>query len=400
MKERIVIHVDVNNAFLSWTAVDMLKKGSKIDIRKRYAVIGGDEKERRGIVTAKSYPCKNRGVVTGESLYMARRKCPNLEVYKGDFKIYREYSDKMYKYLCNYSNIIERYSIDECFIEYTDSYKLFGNPIKVAYKIKEDIKKQFGFTVNVGVGNNKLGAKMASDFQKPDMVHTLFLSEFKDKVWDMDVKELFMIGKSTNKKLHDMNINTIGDLAKTDINFLIRHFKTFGKIMWEYANGIDNSPVEYEINDPKSISNSTVLPYNYSDIDKINKVIRELSMEVGKRLREKKLYASNVSIWIKYSDFSKYSKQMSLDNSISNDNDIYKHALKLFQKLWDKDRTIRGICVGVGNLNTNSDIQLSIFNNNIKNIKNDKKLQETLDTIRNKYGKDIINYADILKKKN
>ena len=393
MKERYVIHVDVNNAFLSWTAVEMLKNGSKVDIRKKYAVIGGDEKARRGIVLAKSMPCKSRGVVTGESLYMARKKCPNLEVYKGDYKVYKKYSDLMYKYLCQYSNIIERYSVDECFIEYTDSYKLFGNPVRLAYKIKEDIKKLYGFTVNVGVGNNKLCAKMASDFKKPDMVHTLFMNEIKDKMWNLDVSELFMIGKSSSKKLHELDIKTIGDLARSDINFLTRYFKSYGKVMWEYANGIDNSLVEYEIGDPKSISNSTVLPYNYSKYEDIYVVLRELSMSVGKRLRYKKLYANNVSIWIKYSDFSKISKQVSLDNSISTDSDILKYASMLFKKTWDSDKTIRGLCVGVSNLKDNNNIQLSIFSD-IKNIKKKDKLQETLDNIRDKYGDSIIKYGD------
>ena len=393
MKERYVIHVDVNNAFLSWTAVEMLKNGSKVDIRKKYAVIGGDEKARRGIVLAKSMPCKSRGVVTGESLYMARKKCPNLEVYKGDYKVYKKYSDLMYKYLCQYSNIIERYSVDECFIEYTDSYKLFGNPVRLAYKIKEDIKKLYGFTVNVGVGNNKLCAKMASDFKKPDMVHTLFMNEVKNKMWGLDVSELFMIGKSSSKKLHELDIKTIGDLARSDINFLTRYFKSYGKVMWEYANGIDNSLVEYEIGDPKSISNSTVLPYNYSKYEDIYVVLRELSMSVGKRLRYKKLYANNVSIWIKYSDFSKISKQISLDNSISTDSDILKYASMLFKKTWDSEKTIRGLCVGVSNLKDNNNIQLSIFSD-IKNIKKKDKLQETLDNIRDKYGNNIIKYGD------
>jgi DNA polymerase-4 len=399
MKERIVIHVDVNNAFLSWTAVEMLKNGSKVDIRKRYAVIGGDEKERRGVVTAKSYPCKSKGVVTGESIYSARRKCPYLEVYKGDFKVFREYSDKMYNYLCNYSNIIERYSIDECFIEYTDSYKLFGNPIEVAYKIKEDIKRLFGFTVNVGVGNNKLCAKMASDFKKPDMVHTLFSYEVKDKIWNMDVSELFMIGKSSSKRLHELNIKTIGELANTNVEFLNKYFKSMGRTMWEYANGIDNSPVYYEVSDPKSISTSTVLPYNYRDIEEISKVFKELSMETGKRLRSKGLFARGVSIWIKYSDFSKFSKQKVLDNTISNDEDIYNYAMELFRKLWNRDKTIRGLCVGVSYLSEKNDVQLSIFSSNNEKKKENDKLQKVLDDIRDKYGSNIINYADMVKKK-
>ena len=395
------MHIDCNNAFLSWTAVNMLHNGSKIDIRYRYAVIGGDEAQRRGVVLAKSMLCKNKGVVTGEALYTARRKCPYLEVYKPDFKIYKRYSDMMYTYLCNYSDKIERFSIDECFLDYTDSYKLFGDPIKLAYKIKKDIKVNFGFTVNVGIGNNKLLAKMASDFSKPDRVHTLFLHEVKNKMWPLDVGDLFMIGKSTSKKLRDLGINTIGEIANCEMDFLMRHFKSMGKMMWNYANGIDYSEVETDYGNPKSISSSSVLPYNYSNIDEIYKELRRLSMDTGRRLRDKKMYAPNVSIWVKFNDFSKVSKQITLDNVIDNDEDIYNNAVKLFNMVWnsDMDKKIRALCVGVSNLTDVYKVQLSIFgDDNIKIEKNDN-LQRTLDNIKKKYGDKSITYADELKKK-
>lgn len=400
MKERIILHIDCNNAFLSWTAVEMLRKGSKIDIRKRYAVIGGKESERKGIVLAKSMLCKNKGVVTGESLYSARRKCPYLEVYSPEFKVYKKYSDIMYTYLCKYSDKIERYSIDECFVDYTDSYKIFGDPIKLAYKIKNDIRDNFGFTVNVGIGNNKLLAKMASDFSKPDKVHTLFYNEVKLKMWPLKVSELFMIGKSSNKKLLDLGINTIGELANSDLDFLIRHFKSMGKLMWEYANGIDNSVVESDYGNPKSISNSVVLPYDYTNLEDIYKVLRNLSFDTGRKLREKKMYAPNVNIWVRFHDFSKVSKQITLDNLINSDEDIYMNALKLFDKVWtpDSDKKIRGLCVGVSNLTDVYKVQLSIFNQ--VNVDNEKKddLQKTLDDIRKKFGDKSITYADELKK--
>ena len=399
MKERIILHIDCNNAFLSWTAVNMLHNGCKIDIRKRYAVIGGDETKRRGVVLAKSMLCKSRGVVTGEPLYTARRKCPYLEVYSPDFKTYKRYSDMMYTYLCNYSDKIERYSIDECFIDYTDSYKLFGEPVKLAYKIKNDIRDNFGFTVNVGVGNNKLLAKMASDFSKPDKVHTLFVSEVKEKMWRLDVADLFMIGKANNKKLHDLGINTIGELANTDLDFLVRNFKSMGKMMWEYANGIDNSEVEADYGNPKSISNSLVLPYNYTNIDDIYEEIRKLSMDTGKRLRNKKMYAPNVMVWVKFHDFTKISKQVTLDNLINQDRDIYENAIKLFNKIWtpDSDKKVRALCVGVSNLTDIYKVQLSLFNNPNVHDEVSDNLKETLDKIKSKYGDKSITYADRIK---
>ena len=401
MKERIILHIDCNNAFLSWSAVNMLHNGSKIDIRKRYAVIGGDEALRKGVVLAKSMLCKNKGVVTGEPIYYARKKCPYLDVYRPDFKIYKRYSDMMYTYLCNYSEKIERYSIDECFIDYTDSYKLFGDPVKLAYKIKDEIKNNFGFTVNVGVGNNKLLAKMASDFSKPDKVHTLFSNEIKEKMWPLDVSELFMIGRASSKKLHDLGINTIGELANKDIEFLMRYFKSMGKMMWEYANGIDNSEVESDYGNPKSISTSCVLPYNYSNVEDIHKELKKLSMDTGKRLRNKKMYAPNVSIWVKFHDFTKISKQITLENLINSDEDIYNNAVKLFDKIWnpDTDKKVRALCVGVSNLTDVYKVQLSIFGgDDIKTTKDDN-LQKTLDDIKKKFGDKSITYADQLKKK-
>lgn len=401
--KRIILHIDVNNAFLSWTAVDRLHKGEKIDIRNRYAVIGGDEAARRGIVVAKSNLCKERGVVTAESLYSARRKCPYLEVYPADHALYRKFSDLMYEYLLTYTNMIERYSIDECFLDYTYSRNLFGDPIQIAHKIKNDIKEKFGFTVNVGVGNNKLEAKMASDFKKPDLVHTLFDEELSIKMWPLPIEDLFMLGKASAAKLKEMGIKTIGELAHTDRNLLIKKFKSHGQLMWEFANGIDHSEVSYIEHDAKSISSSTVLPYNYSNRLEMLKILRTLAMEVGRKLRGKNMFAKNVSIWIKYSNFIKVSKQIHLDNVIHTDQDIYHYSSMLFDQLWNKEDTVRGLCVGVSNFNTCNHKQLSLFNikpeHPNEDIQNDK-LQKALDEIRNKYGNDKIIYADMIKNNN
>jgi len=397
--DRIILHVDVNNAFLSWTAIDMLSNGYDKDIRNRYAIIGGDETERKGIVLAKSNLCKRRGVVTAEAIYSARRKCPYLEVYKPDFKIYRYYSDLMFEYLSTYTDIIERYSIDECFLDYTGSVNLFGDSVKLAYKIKNDIYKKFGFTVNVGVGSNKLLAKMASDFEKPNKVHTLFSNEVEEKLFHLPVSDLFMIGKASAKKLKEMNINTIGELANYPIDELTLRFKSMGKMMHEYANGIDNSPVCHEKEAVKSISSSTVLPYNYKDESKIKDVIMELSMDVGKKLRDNKMFADTIGIWVKYSYFDKISKQEKIDYSISIDDEIYNNAIRIFDKLWNREDGIRSICVFISGLSSSRRKQLSLFDiddSNISSNNNDvnEKLQEVIDSMRDKYGNDIIKYGN------
>jgi len=394
--ERIILHVDVNNAFLSWTAVWMLKNGYDKDIRNRYAIIGGDESERRGIVLAKSNLCKQKGVVTAEAIYSARRKCPYLEVYKPNYEIYKYFSDKMYEYLCTYTDIIERYSIDECFLDYTGSRNLFGDPIKLAYKIKDDIYKKFGFTVNVGIGNNKLLAKMASDLEKPNKVHTLFMDEIKSKMHPLPIEDLFMIGKASSKKLRDIGINTIGDLANYSSDELVKRFKSMGMMMHNFANGIDDSPVYHEREAAKSISSSTVLAYNYKDINKIKEVIMNLSMDIGKKLRDNKMYVDTIGIWIKYNYFEKISRQEKLDFSISFDDEIYSNSFRIFDKLWNKEDGIRSICVFISGLSASRKKQLSIFDiDNDNNNYDDNKLQNVIDDIRDKYGSNIIKFANV-----
>lgn len=390
---RVILHIDVNNAFLSWTATYMIKKGYKYDIRNRYAIIAGDESQRRGIVLAKSNLCKKCGVVTAEAIYSARRKCPYLEIYKPNYELYKYFSDKMYNYLCQYTDIIERYSIDECFLDYTGSMKLFGDPIEVAYKIKNDIFRLFGFTVNVGVGNNKLLAKMASDFEKPNKVHTLFSNEVESKMFPLMVDDLFMIGKASSKKLHAMGINTIGELARYDEDKLILAFKSMGKMMHDYANGIDNSPVYYEREAAKSISSSTVLPYNYHDVVMIHDVIHDLSCEIGRKLRDNKKYASTIGVWIKYNYFEKYSRQLKLDFSISTDEEIYNNACNVFDDLWNHDSGIRSVCVFISGFSDERKKQLSLFDLPSDDDVDNDKLQNVIDEIRDKYGNKVIVYG-------
>ena len=196
--ERIILHIDVNNAFLSWTAVKLLKEGYKTDIREIPSVIAGDEDTRHGIVLAKSPVAKKMGIKTAETLYQARKKCPNLQTFQADRKYYKEMSNKMFEYISKFSPTIEKFSIDECFVDLTGTHYLYNNIIELAYKIKDEIYKKFGFTVNIGIANNKLCAKMASDFEKPNKVHTLFNNEIPSKMWPLPIEELFMVGKKTN----------------------------------------------------------------------------------------------------------------------------------------------------------------------------------------------------------
>ena len=234
--ERKILHVDVNSAFLSWTAVEMLKKGAEIDIRTIPAIIGGDEEKRKGIVLAKSIPAKRYGIQTAEPIYFAKQKCPNLQIYPSNFKVYRYYSNSLYDLLHEYTDKIEQFSIDECFLDITDFIPKGKTDIQIAYEIHTRVKQELGFTVNIGVAPNKLLAKMASDFEKPDKVHTLYSSEISSKMWNLPVSELLMVGKRSLPKLELLGIKTIGELAHTPKELLESQFGKFGKMIWEYAN--------------------------------------------------------------------------------------------------------------------------------------------------------------------
>lgn len=389
--ERQILHVDVNNAFLSWLAVYKLKNGEHIDIRNQVAVIGGDESRRSGIVLAKSTKAKQFGIITGETLYSARQKCRNLQVYHGNFKIYREYSNALYKLLSEYTEKIERFSIDECFLDITE-YLMGDTPINKAKEINARVKNELGFTVNVGVAHNKLLAKMASDFTKPDRVHTLYEEEIPTKMWPLPISELFMIGKKTVPKLYNMGIKTIGQLAKYDEKILVKKFGKFGKTMWEYANGIDNSEVNYVPEKPKSIGNSVTLPIDTSNIEELEEIVVALVEQVAYRLRKENLLTTVVNVQLRTKDFEDFSHQTKLDYATSNTKDILKAAKGILKQMYKNNQQIRLVGVRLDGLMESEQLQLSLFGNTENNEKQ-QKLDKVLDNLNEKYGYNFVERA-------
>ena len=388
--ERQILHVDVNNAFLSWTAVEMLKQGSKIDIREIPSVIGGDETKRAGIVLAKSPKAKIFGIITGETLYQARMKCPQLQVYPGNYNMYKKYSNSLYKLLLQYTDKIERFSIDECFLDMTN-YLCGDMLINKAYEIKKRVKEELGFTVNVGVAHNKLLAKMASDFTKPDRVHTLFENEIKTKMWTLPVSELFMLGKKTVPKLYNMQIKTIGELAKCDQRLISKKFGKHGIQMWEYANGIDNSEVHYQKEKPKGIGNSITLPENAREIEKLEEILLALAEQVTYRLRKYDLLANTVSVQLRTKDFEDKSHQQKLLAPTSSTKEIYAKAKELLVQMFHKPMAIRLIGLRVDNLVEKENMQMSLFSTNEN--KKQENLDKVIDDLKNKYGYNTVTRA-------
>ena len=386
--ERIIFHIDVNNAFLSWTAVDMLKSGSKLDIRTIPSIIGGDESKRHGVVLAKSNIAKQFGIKTGEPIYFARKKCPNLQVFESNHKMYREYSNRLYELFKEYTNIIERFSIDECFLDMTNFIGKNENYLSIAKEISTRIKKELGFTVNIGIAHNKLLAKMASDFEKPDKIHTLWTDEIKTKMWPLKVSELLMVGRKSLPKLEKMGIKTIGDLANYNKEIIYKLFGKFGKTIWEYANGIDNSPVNYIEEKPKGIGNSITVPQDLTNINEINKILLKLTEQVTYRLRKENMIANVVNVQIKDSNFRVFSHQRKLDTATSSTKIIYEQAKKLMEELYLKGTRVRLIGVRIDDLLDEKDKQISLFDN--KQNEKQEKLDETLDKLKEKYGINFI----------
>ena len=388
--EKQILHVDVNNAFLSWTAVEMLKNGSKIDIREIPAIIGGDETKRSGIVLAKSMKAKECGIKTAETIYQAKIKCPNIKIFSSDFKIYRKYSDQLYKLLLEYTDKIERFSIDECFLDMTN-YLMKDTLLNKAIEIKERVKQELGFTVNVGVANNKLLAKMASDFTKPDRVHTLYKEEISEKMWNLNISELFMLGKKTVPKLYNMQIKTIGDLAKSDVKILEKKFGKHGVQMWEYANGIDKSDVKYMPEKPRGVGNSITLPQNINDIEKLEEILLALAEQVSYRLRRYDLLAKTVNVQLRTKDFEDTSHQGKLIMATSSTKEIYSKGKELLEQLYKKGMSIRLIGLRVDNLVEKEQLQLSFFDN--KDHEKQEKLDKVIDNLKQKYGYNSITRA-------
>ena len=395
--KKIIMHIDVNNAFLSWTAILYLKNGSNIDIRKTYAIIGGDEASRHGIVLAKSMPAKKRGVVTAETIYSAKKKCPNLKVYPPNYNFYKKMSDRMLDLIRKYSPDIEQMSIDECFLDYTPVKHLYGDEVEFAFRLKKEIFDTLGFTVNIGIGNNKLCAKMASDFSKPYKVHTLFEDEVSKKMWPLKVDDLFGIGKKTAIKLHNLNINTIYDLAHADSKFLYRYFKNQAIDMIETANGKGSDVVISEEAVPKGIGNETTLSRNISSREELEPYLLALSENVAIRLRKQKKYASVIVVTLKDKFFKRVSHQKKIVNATNLTEEIYKVACAILSEMSVEDG-VRLIGVRLDKLSDTSSHQVSLFED-LKVREDNNELEKTVDELKEKYGFKVIKKASLMDSK-
>lgn len=392
--DRLIFHIDVNSAFLSWESVRRVKMGLS-DLRDIPACIGGDPKKRTGIVVAKSIPAKKYGIETGEPVSMAIRKCPELVVVKGDFELYIQCS-RAFKAICeSYAPVMESFSIDEVFLDMTGTSLIYPDPIATACEIKDRIYRELGFTVNIGISSNKLLAKMASDFEKPNKVHTLFPDEIEAKMWPLPVRNLLFLGKASEKKLIESGIRTIGELAKAkeaDIQALLGN--KAGHQLYRYACGIDDSPVKAVPDEAKGLSVETTFNDDIVSMEQVLPILLEQCDIVAARMRRKEKKCMAVSISYRTLDFKNKSHQTKLANATDLTDEIYKNAKNLFAESWNGE-PLRLIGVALMNLTDDDFEQLSLFEDT-KDKDRHRKLDATLDAIRQKYGNDKITRASIM----
>ena len=358
--ERVIFHIDVNSAFVSWTAVKILREGGQ-DMRLVPSVVSGDPSDRRSIVTAASMPAKKLGVKVATPVSMALRICPDLVILRGDWEWYKACSQGFINICREYSPVLQQFSVDECFIDMT--CRLAGrDPVAVATELKDRIRTELGFTVNVGVGSNKLLAKTASDFEKPDKVHTLWLDEVKEKMWPLPVRDLLWVGKKTEQRLLAYGIRTIGDLAAMPDASLARLVgRKFADQLHESANGIDDSPVDTEEWEAKSYSAERTFPKDLSDPKDIDRALFNVACIVAHRIRKHGISASCVSMFIKYKDFSVAQKQRQLSAPTDVTALILNEVRGMFTEIWDGATPLRQVGIGLSKLTRETDAQLSLF---------------------------------------
>lgn len=393
--DKIIFHIDVNSAFLSWEAVYRLHiLGEKRDLREIPSAVGGDVKKRHGIILARSTPAKKYGVRTGDTISEAKNLCPNLVLVPPHYDLYETSSKAFMEVLREYSPCVEQYSVDEAFCDMTGTVEIYGSAVVAANLMKDRIYKELGFTVNVGISTNKLLAKMASDFKKPNMVHTLFPEEIEKKLWKLPVQELFYVGSATKKKLNALGINTIGELAKTDLDILRAHFKKYGEVIYAFANGVDVSVVSNEAPANKGYGNSTTIAFDVDKTGVAKMILLSLSETVCARLRADAVKATVVAVSIVDFEFHHVSHQMTLYSATNTTNEVHRAACQLFDELWD-GTPIRHLGVHTSKVISGNTVrQLNLFDMN--RYEKFAKMDQVVDSVRERYGDDSIMRAIFL----
>ena len=380
--ERTILHCDLNNFYASVEILaDPTLKGKPI-------IVCGNPEKRHGIVLAKSNEAKKMGVVTGEAIWQAQRKCPDLICVPPRHGVYGEISKQVFGIYAQYTDRVESFGLDECWLDVTHSQKLFGDGETIANTIRERIKCDIGLTISVGVSFNKIFAKLGSDMKKPDATTVITRADFKEKIWKLPASDLLMVGRKTADKLSRMNIHTIGDLARADVKFMRSSFGIVGEDLVRFANGEDTAEVGLasDCTPPLSIGNGTTMPIDAPDIDTLTPVVYALSDMVATRLRKHKMHAKGIHVSLKDNTFFTQSKQIILDYATDSGTLLARSALDIIKSMHDFKSMppVRTVTISAIRLTNEADgYQLSMFGEEAEKA---SKLESSLDKIREKYG--------------
>ena len=392
MAERVIFHVDANSAFLSWTAAYKVKVlGEEADIRLVPSVVAGDKASRHSIILAKSTPAKKYGIQTGEPLFQALEKCPDLVIVQPDYELYVEASRHFVAMLRQYSPAVEQYSIDEAWVDMTGTEGLWGSPRLAAERMRRQIWEELGFTVNVGISSNKLLAKMAGDFEKPNKVHTLFPEEIENKFWPLPVRDLFLVGAATERKLKMLGIYTIGDLAHADVKVLKKRLGKHGETIWHFANGRNADMVTPEPAENKGYGNSVTTAKDVITFDEGHQVLLSLCETVASRMRRDGKSGGCLTIHLRTNEFKHFSHQSQLLGATNITGEIYREACRVFDEAWDGVTPLRQLGVQMTKLSQEPYQQFD-FLSGMTPMQYERKLRldETVDALRDKFGEDVI----------
>ena len=392
MAQRVIFHVDANSAFLSWSAAYRVKVlGEETDLREVPSVVAGDKASRHSIILAKSTPAKKYGIQTGEPLFQALEKCPELVVIPPDYELYVQASRHFVEMLRQFSPQVEQYSIDEAWVDMTGTQRLWGPPRLAAELMRRRINEELGFTVNIGISSNKLLAKMAGDFEKPNKVHTLFPEEMEEKFFPLPVRDLFLVGAATERKLQRLGIYTIGDLAAADPKVLRKRLGKQGETLWHFANGRNADAVTPEPAENKGYGNATTTSHDVVTREEACQVLLSLCETVATRMRRDGKCGSCVSIHLRTNEFCHFSHQCVLHGATNITTEIFEAACRLFDEAWDGMTPLRQLGVQVTRLSGEPYRQFDFFSGlSPQQFERKLRLDETVDALRDKYGEDII----------
>ncbi len=387
---RKILHCDANNFYAS---IECMLDPT---LKDKYVAVSGNPDKRHGIILAKNQKAKECGVKTGDVIWEAKRKCPNLVLVPPQFDKYVYYSDKIFDIYCQYTDRVEPFGIDECWLDVTGSMRLFKSATAIADELRERIKKEIGITISVGVSFNKIFAKLGSDMKKPDATTLISPDNFKTKVWPLDVSDLLMIGRKTEAKLKGLGINTIGDLANTNVDVLISKFGINGQKIYDNANGNNSEEVRlyYDKHIPKSIGNSTTMPKDVVLRDEAKSVIMALSEMVAIRLRKYGFIAGGVHLGMRFNDLSYVGKQSKLPYKINSASSICDFAMEIYDS-FQHTLPLRLLSVTTFDLSKGEEMQqLSLFDD--ERVEKLRRIDASLDKIREKYGYNALKSASLL----